>query len=80
MDKMYPLIYGNSDYKNRLAFMIYDFGSKGCINSIDLEEFSEKILPCNLNRKSFKVCECPLYKEVKALSNEYVRNNILSWT
>jgi len=77
---MYQLINGGNDYRNRFAFQIYDSKNRGFINSIDLEEFLIKILPCQSNLEKFKLCECPLRKEVKMLSEEYVQSNIINWT
>ncbi|CDW89340.1 UNKNOWN [Stylonychia lemnae] len=80
LDKMHPLIYGNQDYKNKFSFQIYDQNNKGYINSIDIEEFYLRIIPCNLNKTNFHQCECQLFKEIKLLSDEYVKNNIMQWT
>eukprot|EP00347_Sterkiella_histriomuscorum_P002947 403366184 len=80
LEKMYPLLNGGLDYKNKFAYYIYDKGNKGSINSIDLEEFFTKILPCQLSAQNFHSCQCPFYQEVKLLSDEYVKNNIIQWS
>jgi len=76
-ERIYPLIYGGSDYKNRLAYQIYDGGNKGSISSVDLEEFFQKILPCQQRNKVYIPCQCPFYLEVKQLSDVYINHNIL---
>ena len=47
---------------------------------MDLEEFFERILPCQQRNRVYVPCHCPFYAEVKQLSEVYVSHNVFQWS